>query len=268
MNRDTSCSHLKKTEQFVEPFLGKGLCHDKRILFMKTLYLAKGDRHFMKGFYSRKLHSLLGVIPLSLFFIEHMVTNFSAVEGGKEGFNDAVAFLNGLPLVIVLETLLIWLPLFYHGVYGLYIAYQAKPNVGRFGNERNWRYTLQRVSGVITFVFVIWHIWETRFQVALGNVTHEELGGVIHGIVMNPVTFILYLISVVAASYHFANGLWSFLVSWGITVGPRAQRVSSYICMSLFAIVAIMFIVSLLAFRSMDFQVATSMIDAVKTVLI
>lgn len=31
MNRDTSCSHLKKTEQFVEPFLGKGLCHDKRI---------------------------------------------------------------------------------------------------------------------------------------------------------------------------------------------------------------------------------------------
>lgn len=28
MNRDTSCSHLKKTEQFVEPFLGKGLRHD------------------------------------------------------------------------------------------------------------------------------------------------------------------------------------------------------------------------------------------------
>ncbi len=30
MNRDTSCSHLMKTEQFVEPFHGKGLCHDKR----------------------------------------------------------------------------------------------------------------------------------------------------------------------------------------------------------------------------------------------
>lgn len=28
MNRDTSCSHLKKTEQFVEPFLEEGLCHD------------------------------------------------------------------------------------------------------------------------------------------------------------------------------------------------------------------------------------------------
>lgn len=222
----------------------------------------------MKGFYSRKLHSLLGVIPLSLFFIEHLVTNFSAVEGGKEGFNGAVAFLNSLPLVIVLETLLIWLPLFYHGVYGLYIAYQAKPNVGRFGNERNWRYTLQRVSGVITFVFVIWHVWETRVQVALGKVTHEELGGVIHDVVTNPVTFILYLISVIAASYHFANGLWSFLVSWGITVGPRAQRVSSYICMGLFGIVSIMFIASLIAFRNVDFQTTTSMIEAVKSVFI
>jgi succinate dehydrogenase / fumarate reductase cytochrome b subunit len=104
--------------------------------------------------------------------------------------------------------------------------------------------------------------------VALGNVTHEELGGVIHNIVMNPVTFILYLISVVAASYHFANGLWSFLVSWGITVGPRAQRVSSYVCMSLFALVSIMFIASLFAFRNVDFQTATSMIDAVKSVLV
>ncbi|CAM4341139.1 succinate dehydrogenase cytochrome b558 subunit [Paenibacillus xylanexedens] len=222
----------------------------------------------MKGFYSRKLHSLLGVIPLSLFFVEHLVTNFTAVEGGKEAFYGAVAFLNGLPLVIVIEALLIWLPLFYHGVYGLYIAYQAKPNVGRYGNERNWRYTLQRVSGIITFVFVIWHVWETRVQIALGNVSHEEIGGVIHDAVTNPITFAIYMISVVAASYHFANGLWSFLVSWGITVGPRAQRVSSYVCMSLFAIISIMFIVSLFAFRSIDFQTATSMIDAVKTVLI
>jgi len=72
----------------------------------------------------------------------------------------------------------------------------------------------------------------------------------------------------VAASYHFANGLWSFLVSWGITVGPRAQRVSSYVCMSLFALVSIMFIASLFAFRNVDFQTATSMIDAVKSVLV
>lgn len=208
----------------------------------------------MKGFYSRKLHSLLGVIPLGFFLIEHMITNFSAVEGGSEGFKEAVAFLNSLPLVLALELFGIWLPLLYHGVYGLYIAFQAKPNNGRFPTERNLRYLLQRITGVIAFVFVIWHVVETRVQVALGNVTHEELGGLMHDIVSQPVFFMLYLIGVVSAAFHFTNGLWSFLVSWGVTVGPRAQRVSSYICMSLFVIVAVMFVWSLIAFRGAEFQ--------------
>ncbi|MNO58817.1 Succinate dehydrogenase cytochrome b558 subunit [compost metagenome] len=208
----------------------------------------------MKGFYSRKLHSLLGVIPLGFFILEHMLTNFSAVEGGSQGFKDSVALLNSLPLVVVLELFGIWLPILYHGVYGMYIAFQAKPNNGSFKTERNFRYLMQRVTGVIVFVFVIWHIYETRLQVALGNVTHEELGGVMHDIVMNPFFFALYAISVVAASFHFANGLWSFLVSWGITVGPRAQRVSSQICMTMFVIVAVMFVWSLFAFRNVEFQ--------------
>ncbi|MDU0331917.1 MULTISPECIES: succinate dehydrogenase cytochrome b558 subunit [Paenibacillus] len=208
----------------------------------------------MKGFYSRKLHSLLGVIPLGFFLLEHMITNFSAVEGGSEGFREAVAFLNSLPLVLVLEIFGIWLPLLYHGVYGLYIAFQAKPNNRRFPTERNLRYLLQRITGVIAFVFVIWHVVETRVQVALGNVEHEELGGLMHEIVSNPLFFTLYIIGVVSAAFHFTNGLWSFLVSWGVTVGPRSQRVSSYICMGLFAIVAVMFVWSLVAFRGAEFQ--------------
>lgn len=222
----------------------------------------------MKGFYSRKLHSLLGVIPLGFFILEHMITNFSAVEGGSQGFKDSVAFLNSLPLVLVLEIFGIWLPLLYHGVYGLYIAFQAKPNNGRFQTERNLRYLLQRVTGVIAFVFVIWHVYETRIQVALGNVTHEELGAVMHDIVNQPVFFALYLIGVVSAAFHFSNGLWSFMVSWGITVGPRAQRVSSYICMGLFTIVSIMFVWSLVTFRGAEFQAeGTAMLQTLKALI-
>ena len=26
--------------------------------------------------------------------------------------------------------------------------------------------------------------------------------------------------------FHFANGLWGFLISWGITIGPKARNVS------------------------------------------
>ncbi len=226
----------------------------------------KGVNAIMKGFYSRKLHSLLGIIPLGFFLLEHMITNFSAVEGGPEGFRDAVKWINSLPLVLALEILFIWLPLLYHGVYGTYIAFQAKPNNNRFKHERNLRYTLQRVTGIIALFFIGWHVWETRIQVSLGNVTHEGLGKWMHDIVTQPVYFIIYLISVIAVSYHFTNGLWSFMVSWGITVGPRAQRVSSYICMGLFVIVAVMFTWSLFVFRGVEFEAGgTAMLQTLKT---
>ncbi|WP_339288002.1 MULTISPECIES: succinate dehydrogenase cytochrome b558 subunit [unclassified Paenibacillus] len=219
----------------------------------------------MKGFYSRKIHSLLGVIPLGAFFIEHMMTNFAAVEGGASGFTDSVIWLNSLPLVFFLELFGIWLPLLYHGVYGLYIAYQSKPNLNRFNIERNWRYTLQRITGIITFIFIVWHLFQTRVQVAVGSVEHEELGGLMHDIVTQPLMLTLYIIGIVAACFHFSNGLWSFLISWGITVGPRSQRVSSYLCLGIFVLVTFMFLISLVTFRDTEFQTAASIAQSIKT---
>ena len=59
----------------------------------------------MKGnsYFARKFHSLLGVIPLGLFIVEHAIANYTAFESGPEGFNKSVSFLNGLPLVLFLE---------------------------------------------------------------------------------------------------------------------------------------------------------------------
>ncbi|BBH21631.1 succinate dehydrogenase cytochrome B558 [Paenibacillus baekrokdamisoli] len=214
----------------------------------------------MKGnsYLSRKIHSLLGVIPLGLFIIEHMLTNYSAYEGGAQGFKDSIKMLNDLPLVFFLELFGIWLPLLFHGVYGLYVAYQSNLNTGRFQYGRNWAFALQRISGVITFIFIFWHLYQTRYQVLIGNVKHEDLGNLMHGISTNGFYFLLYIIGVVAATFHFSNGMWAFLVSWGITVGPRAQKISSFIWMGVFVIVAALFLLSLVAFRSDEFKEAAS----------
>jgi succinate dehydrogenase / fumarate reductase cytochrome b subunit len=53
--------------------------------------------------------------------------------------------------------------------------------------------------------------------------------------------------------FHFSNGLWAFFVSWGITVGPKAQRVSTVITMGIFVIFTVLFIMSLVAFRGAEF---------------
>ncbi|NGZ76771.1 succinate dehydrogenase cytochrome b558 subunit [Saccharibacillus alkalitolerans] len=221
----------------------------------------------MKGYYARKVHSLLGLVPLSLFLIEHAITNYAAFDGGQAGFQKAVRSLNDLPLVFFLELFFIWLPLLFHGVYGLYIAYQAQPNIGHFNTERNWRYVLQRVSGVVAFVFIVWHVYSTRFQISLGNVTHDELGGWMHDMVTQPGYFVFFLVGVIATTFHFANGVWAFLVSWGITVGPRAQRISSYICMGLFVAVTALFMLSLFAFRGEEFANTASVVTTLKTLI-
>lgn len=218
-------------------------------------------------FYSRKLHSLLGVIPLGFFLLEHMVTNFSAYDGGKEAFQDSVKFLNDLPLVFFLELFGIWLPLLYHGVYGLYMAYTSKYNGGNHNYGRNIAFMMQRITGVITFIFVTWHLYQTRFQIAIGEVSHEELGTHMNEIVSSPFMLIVYIIGVVAASYHFSNGLWAFLVSWGITVGPRAQKVSAIISMGLFILMSVLFVLALVGFRSEEFEATAQSIQAIQSIM-
>jgi succinate dehydrogenase / fumarate reductase cytochrome b subunit len=218
------------------------------------------------SYFSRKLHSLLGIIPLGGFIVVHALTNYQAFERGPEGFSNGVHFINSLPVIPLLEIFGIYLPLLFHGIYGLYVAYQSNSNTGRFKYGRNWAFTAQRVTGVITFVFVFWHVYQTRLQVYMGKITHEELGSTMNHIATNPTFFVLYVIGVLAAVFHFSNGLWAFLISWGITVNPRAQRISSYICMGVFVIVSALFILSLIAFTGDEFKEAAGAVSAIANI--
>lgn len=183
-----------------------------------------------REFFYRRLHSLLGVIPVGLFMTQHLVVNHFATKG-EEAFNQAAGFMGSLPFVLVLETLVIFLPLLFHAIYGLYIAFTAKNNPGRFGYFRNWMFVLQRWTGVITLVFVAWHVWETRVQAALGAEVNFQM---MENILDNPFMLVFYIVGVLSAIFHFANGLWSFCVSWGIAVSPRSQRIVTYATLLVF----------------------------------
>jgi succinate dehydrogenase / fumarate reductase, cytochrome b subunit len=197
-----------------------------------------------REFFNRRLHSLLGVIPVGLFLTQHLVVNHFATKG-EEAFNNAAHFMESLPFRIFLETFIIFLPILYHAIYGLYIAFTAKSNVSNFNTFRNWMFVLQRVTGVITFIFVIWHVWETRIAAAFGAEVNFQM---MEDILANPFMLWFYIICVVSAIFHFANGLWSFCVTWGITVTPRSQQISTYVTMAFFVALSIVGIRALLAF--------------------
>lgn len=195
-------------------------------------------------FFYRRLHSLLGVIPVGLFLIEHLITNYFATRGAS-AFNEAAKFLEELPFRYALEIFLIFLPLLYHAIYGLYIAFQAKNNTSSYGYFRNWMFLLQRITGVLTLIFVSWHVWETRIQAALGAEVSYDM---MNEILSNPFMLVFYFIGVISAIFHFANGLWSFAVSWGITMSPRSQQISTYVTMAIFFALSFVGVRALLAF--------------------
>ncbi len=197
-----------------------------------------------REFFYRRLHSLLGVIPIGLFMTQHLVVNHFATKGEDE-FNQAADFMANLPFVLILESLVIFLPLLFHAIYGLYIAFTAKNNVGTHGYFRNWMFMLQRVSGVITLVFIAWHVWETRVQAALGADVDFQM---MENILNNPFMLVFYIVGVLSAIFHFSNGLWSFCVGWGIAVSPRSQQVVTYATLIVFVVLSIIGLRAIFAF--------------------
>lgn len=197
-----------------------------------------------REFFYRRLHSLLGVIPVGLFLTQHLIINHFAT-GGAESFNKAANFMANLPFRYFLEIFVIFLPLLFHAIYGLYIAFTAKNNTSKYGYFRNWMFMLQRVTGVITLIFVTWHVWETRIAAQFGAEVNFQM---MENILSSPFMFWFYVIGIISTIFHFANGLWSFFVSWGITMSPRSQRISTYVTIGIFVLLSIVGIQALTAF--------------------
>lgn len=195
-------------------------------------------------FYWRRLHSLLGVIPVGLFLVQHLVINHFATRG-EEAFNNAAGFVEGLPFLIVLEFVVIYIPLLFHAILGIYIAFTARNNAVRLSYFRNWMFTLQRVTGIILLAFIAWHVYETRIQAALGQEVNFQM---MEDILTNPFMMAFYMLGIISATFHLSNGLWSFLVRWGITQSPKSQRVSTWVMGIVFILLSIVGVRAALAF--------------------
>ena len=197
------------------------------------------------SFFWRKLHSLSGILPLGIFLMVHMFIN-SLATLGQGDFNRGVSLLHSIPYLWFLELVVIFIPILYHALYGIWIVYLTRNNLENYRYFRNWLFYLQRVSAIITMLFVTWHVVVLRFSEGLINrkMDFEFVSTALN----QPLILILYLFGLLASFGHFANGLWSFLVSWGVTVGEQAQITAAYACFAVFIILTAVGINALLAF--------------------
>ncbi len=188
-----------------------------------------------RSFVLRKLFQFSGILPLGAFLLEHLYTNSKAVMGAQ-AFNDAVRDLQGIPYVLLLEIFGIFLPLIFHAVYGMFITFEMRPNNFAYKYTRNWFYFVQRITGVFLFAFILFHILNFRFGLIPGlnteAVAHhpDKAFEIVQREMQIPAIFILYVVGVFSTIWHLANGLWLFLVDWGVVIGARAQRYAGYAC--------------------------------------
>ncbi len=179
-------------------------------------------------FVLRRLHSLTGVVPLSAFIAFHFFANsFSTVGAGS--FNKIVDGLRGMPFLIAIEWGALFAPFLFHMFYGLWIVFRGSSNMKREPFVRNFSYVAQRVTALIMFVFIITHVISMKYIVIPEH--NYPIGADYYAALRehfrNPYVYWWYVVAVAATVFHLANGICTFAMTWGITIGRNAQRVTA-----------------------------------------
>jgi succinate dehydrogenase / fumarate reductase cytochrome b subunit len=185
-------------------------------------------------FLLRRLHSLLGIIPVGAFFLVHMLLNSRAAQS-PEQYQWVPNTLDEVPFIWAIELFGIILPIAFHALLGALIIWQGSQNAYNpsLGWYSNWAYLIQRYTGVALFVLIGWHLYQAwwphqqiKLHNALSSGTREtyDIYGLMSGILHNPLWLIVYGLFVLIAAYHFGNGIYNFTYKWGVTTSKTAQR--------------------------------------------
>ncbi len=191
----------------------------------------------------RRLHSLTGIVPLGAYMVVHLTTNASLLNGPAT-FQRAVMQIHSLGAVLpLIEWGLIFAPLLFHGLIGVWIVRTGKSNTSNYRYGSNRRYAWQRWTGLIALVFLITHVfhlhgwfhfkpWLEYVAEPLGMAQFRPysaastLAEALDGVAWPA----FYLIGVLSTVFHLANGLWTAGITWGLWLTPEAQNRALKLC--------------------------------------
>lgn len=179
------------------------------------------NRSLDKKWILKKLFSAFGVFPIGTFVIIHLYRQLSSLQG-PEIYNATLNASRTWPLIVPMAILGLWIPIVYHGLYGLWIAKTGKPNLKRYQYFQNLKYILQRLSGFGLLFFIPAHIFKTRIEPTLEAETLDffHLSHAFH----EPLTLSIYALGILGVSFHLANGFWQFCLGWGIVTSEQGMR--------------------------------------------
>jgi succinate dehydrogenase / fumarate reductase cytochrome b subunit len=205
--------------------------------------MATSRHHFLL----RRIHSLMGLLPVGGFVVLHLLENARAALGA-EAFDRMQASKDASAWMPFYDWAFVFIPIAYHACYGIFIASQSRHtlSLGIYNQSGTWRFWMQRVSGILLLAFLAFHVWETRIH-SQGLPTYAWMSELFTA---RPWVRPLYVLGILAAAYHFANGLWSASIVWGLAVREASQRaVLRFVSVPVFLLVAGLGCYALFQFR-------------------
>ncbi|MCA9191714.1 MAG: succinate dehydrogenase cytochrome b558 subunit [Planctomycetales bacterium] len=194
-------------------------------------------------FLIRRLHSLTGLVPVGCYMVVHLLVNSSLMNGPgafQTNVNQIHSLGRALPLV---EWLFIFLPLIFHAVIGVWIIRSGKTNTDQYRYLNNWRYTLQRWTGVVAIIFIFFHVFHLHGwfhgewwleNVArpwgMANFKPYNAASTLATALQGFLWPIFYFVGIVCCVFHLANGIWTMGITWGVWTSDRAQKGASIVC--------------------------------------
>jgi succinate dehydrogenase / fumarate reductase, cytochrome b subunit len=182
-----------------------------------------------------RLFSLCGFVPIGAYLVVHLLTNASVINGPMT-FQDQVNRIHSLGVVLPLvEWTFIFLPILFHSVVGWLMIAGALPNTYSYPYASNVRYTMQRVTAIIAFVFIVVHVIQLHhlgepFKEVGGAQFDAEHAASSTALALRPLWLqIFYAVGMLSCVYHFANGLWTQGITWGLWTSAAAQRRASWV---------------------------------------
>ena len=176
-------------------------------------------------FLLRRIHSLTGVVPVGLFLVYHLYLQLY-LHYGAEIYNNEVNSFYDSPLTIWALVIVVYIPLLFHSLLGVLLVFENKvqPSYTYFSHLLYW---LQRISGIGVLLFIIAHVWNAKLGPWIAGTwgTHfERLSSGFADPETGMLTKTVYLLGVLGAVFHFANGLNTFCMTWGIALTPTSQK--------------------------------------------
>jgi succinate dehydrogenase / fumarate reductase cytochrome b subunit len=201
-----------------------------------TLPAIGGRHHFL----FRRLHSLSGIL-FGLYVIVHLLVNATLIQGTHpiDIYKIQVQKIHSLPFLMGVEWALIFIPILYHTIYGLWITFTGQPNVGHYPYSKNIFYFFQRLSALLLVLLLTFHVLAMKGVFGAGSPLtfdeHNPTATAIRSITTYGfVSYVIYPLFILCACYHLANGFWAAGITWGLTISAAAQRRWGWVCLLLF----------------------------------